>query len=148
MKHDRKFLQRIFQSIDASPLRMTQKRERLLGALIATDRPASAADLRDSAGFPESDLVTVYRTLNAFENIGIVQSIPMEENGYLFELTEPNDHYHHFICRECHLTERLDFCMGEELEKQAQKLGFSEVTHLMEVYGTCKDCQVEPASGS
>jgi len=140
-KHDKGFLQRILQTIEKSPLRMTRKRERLLGALVATERPVSAAELRDNANLPESDLVTVYRTLEAFESIGIVQKIPLEDSGYLFELTEHNDHHHHFVCRECHHTERLDLCMGKQLEEHAQKLGFTEINHLMEVYGLCKDCQ-------
>ena len=135
------FLQRLLESIKKSSLRMTRKRERLLGALVAMDRPVSAAALRDSAGLPESDLVTVYRTLEAFEGIGIVQKIPLEDNGCLFELTELNDHHHHFVCRECHRMERLDFCLGKELEERAEKLGFTEITHLMEVYGLCEDCR-------
>ena len=146
MKHSKGFLQRILQSIEKSPLRMTRKRKCLLEALIATDRPISAAALRDNAGLPESDLVTVYRTLEAFESIGIVQKIPLEESGYLFELTELDDHHHHFVCRECHRTERLDICLGKELEKRAQKLGFTQISHLMEVYGLCKDCQPVPVS--
>ena len=135
------FLQRILQAIKSSPLRMTQKRERLIGALLAIDRPVSAAVLREKAELPETDLVTVYRTLEAFEGIGIIQRVPLEENGCLFELTEPGDHYHHFVCRECHLTERLDLCLSKDLEERAGKLGFTQVTHLMEVYGVCGDCQ-------
>jgi len=122
-------------------LRLTHKRERLLGALVALDRPVSAAALREKADLPESDLVTVYRTLEAFEGIGIVQRIPLEDSGCLFELTEPGDHHHHFVCRQCHQTERLDLCLAEDLEIQARQLGFTNVTHLMEVYGLCEDCQ-------
>lgn len=142
MKHAKGILQRILQVIESAPLRMTRKRERLLAAMVATDRPVSAAALRDKADLPESDLVTVYRTLETFEGIGIIQRIPLEESGSLYELTEPNDHYHHFVCRECHRTERLDLCLGKELEKQAHTLGFTQVAHLMEVYGLCEDCQV------
>ncbi len=141
MKRDKEIFQRIIKSIEESSLRMTKKRERLLGALITIDRPISAADLRDRAGLPESDLVTVYRTLEAFGSIGIIQKIPLEDSGCLFEITEPHDHHHHFVCRECHQTERIDLCLAKELEEQAQKLGFSEITHLMEVYGLCEDCR-------
>ncbi len=147
MKRAKGFLQRIIQAIKRGPLRMTRKRERLLGALLAMDRPVSAAALRDKAGLPESDLVTVYRTLEAFEGVGIIQRIPLEESGCLFELTEPDDHHHHFVCRECHRTERLDLCLAIELEEQARKLGFTQINHLMEVYGLCEDCQPAAASG-
>ena len=141
MKHGKGFLQRILKTLEASSLRMTRKRERLLGTLVAMDRPVAADTLREKAGLPESDLVTVYRTLEAFESIGIVQKIPLEDTGCLFELTEQYDHHHHFVCRQCHHTERLDLCLGEQLEERARNLGFTHITHLMEVYGLCKDCQ-------
>ncbi len=146
MRPNRRFLPRILKAIESGPLRMTRKRERLLGVLVAADRPVTAAVLRDRAGLPESDLVTVYRTLEAFEKIGIVQRIPMEESGYLFELTEPHDHHHHFVCRECHRTERLDLCLANDLEERARKLGFTQINHLLEVYGLCEGCR--PASAS
>jgi len=146
MKRDKGFLQRILKAIEDSPLRMTRKRERLLGALVAMDRPVSAAALREKAALPESDLVTVYRTLEAFAGRGIIQRVPLEDSGCLFELTEPGDHHHHFVCRECHRAERFDLCRAKELEKRAQQLGFTEITHLMEVYGRCQDCRPESAS--
>ncbi|MGB0372948.1 MAG: Fur family transcriptional regulator [Opitutales bacterium] len=144
MSHGDRSRQRILEAIRQAPMRMTRKRERLLSALFYSDRPLSAATLRDNAGLPESDLVTVYRTMDAFEKIGIIQRIPLEENGYIFELTEPHDHHHHFVCRECHKTERIDICIGKQLEERAQKMGFSQVRHLMEVYGICGECRISP----
>ena len=141
MKNGKDLLHRVRQCVEASPLRMTRKRERLLETLVSVDRPIPAAELRDRAGLPAGDLVTVYRTLEAFEGIGILQRIPLEDSGHLFELTEPNDHHHHFVCRECHKTERLDLCLADDLSKQARKLGYTQVTHLMEVYGLCADCR-------
>lgn len=123
-----------------SPLRVTRKRERILDALLAFDRPVSALEVLKCAGLPESDLVTVYRTLEAFESITIVQRIPLESGGHIFELIAPGDHHHHFICRHCNHAERLDLCLMKDFEKKAFQLGFTELTHLMEVYGLCRDC--------
>lgn len=148
MKRDKEFLKLMLNAIENGSLRMTRKRKRLLETLLKLDRPVPASELRDKAGLPESDLVTVYRALEAFEGIGIIQRIPLEESGCLFELTEPQDHHHHFVCRECHRTERLDLCLAQELENQAQRLGFTEVTHLMEVYGFCKECRPASALGT
>lgn len=133
--------QEILECLASSPLRMTRKRYKLLETLSSIDRPVAAAELRDRAGLPESDLVTVYRTLEAFEGIGIIQKILLEDGSYIYELTEPHDHYHHFVCRECHKTARLELCVGRDVEARARKLGFSEVTHIMEVYGVCGDCR-------
>ncbi|MGC9452726.1 MAG: Fur family transcriptional regulator [Oceanipulchritudo sp.] len=135
-------LNKVSERLRTSPLRLTRKRKRILGALMAFEHPVSAAELRNQAQLPESDLVTVYRTLEAFEGIGIVQRIPLDTNGHLFELTAPDDHHHHLLCIKCHKAERIDRCIGGELEEEARKRGFSAVKHVMEVYGICADCAV------
>ena len=61
--------------LKASGGRMTKKREVLLGALLTFDRPASAEEIRERAGLAQSDLVTVYRNLETFENIGMLQRV-------------------------------------------------------------------------
>ncbi len=134
-------LQALLRFIAESPVRLTWKRRHLLEVLSSFDCPVGAARLRDTAGLPEGDLVTVYRTLDTFESIGIVQRIPLESGGDVFELTMPHDRHHHFLCRRCHRTERLDLRIGEQLTAQAHQLGFAEVTHTLEVYGVCKNCQ-------
>ncbi|MGB0145429.1 MAG: Fur family transcriptional regulator [Akkermansiaceae bacterium] len=132
--------QKIRSLLEASPLRMTKKREKVLRTLLTSDRPLSAEELRVQAELSKSDLVTVYRTIEAFVGIGIVQGIPLESGGTIYELTEPGDHFHHFVCRECHKTERLDLCLGHDLEEEATKLGFRDIRHVMEVYGLCGEC--------
>ena len=49
-----------------------------------------------------------------------------------FELTAPNEHYHHPICRECHKTERLDLCVSKAVIGQAEAHGYTQIAHLME----------------
>jgi len=120
--------------------RVTRKRERILEALLGFDRPASAEELRERSGLPETDLVTVYRNLEAFDSVGVLQRIPLENGTHLFELTAPGEHFHHLICRRCHHAERLDVCLGHEVVKKAEAKGYSEIAHFMEVYGLCEDC--------
>ena len=121
--------------------RMTKKREVLLSALLSFDRPASAEEIRERADLSQSDLVTVYRNLETFESIGMLQRVPLENGTQLFELTAPNEHYHHLICRECHKTERLDLCVSEAVIGQAEAHGYTQIAHLMEVYGLCGKCE-------
>ncbi|MEM1058684.1 MAG: Fur family transcriptional regulator [Verrucomicrobiota bacterium] len=141
MKSGQQFLRRLLDCIEDSPLRLTRKRRGLLEVMTSFDRPFLASELLEKARLPTGDLVTIYRTLEAFEGIGIVQRIPLENGGHLFELTEPHDHHHHFVCRQCYRTERLDLCLANDLEKRARRLGFSDITHTMEVYGLCADCR-------
>jgi len=131
----------VMQRLRAEGGRMTKKRERILDALLSFDRPASAEELRERAELPASDLVTVYRNLDAFDSVGVLQRIPLENGTQLFELTSPGEHFHHLICRECHRAERLDVCVGAEVVRKAKAKGFSELAHIMEVYGICEDCE-------
>jgi Fe2+ or Zn2+ uptake regulation protein len=140
---ENRFYQTVVKRLKARGGRMTRKRDQLLRALSTMDRPASAEAIREYSQLPKSDLVTVYRNLEAFESLGVLQRIPMENGTQLFELTSPDEHYHHLICRECHRTERLDLCVGREVTRKAKKLGFSQVAHLMEVYGICAECRSE-----
>lgn len=131
----------VSERLQASPLRLTKKRSRILEALLSFDRPESALAVRERAELPETDLVTVYRTMEAFESIGILQKVPLENGGHLFELIQPGDHHHHFVCRECHKAERLEICLFHDLEKKAKQLGFVKIAHIMEIYGLCPECQ-------
>lgn len=130
----------IISRLKASGGRMTKKRELVLGALFTMDRPASAEEIRERAELPGSDLVTVYRNLETFEQLGVLQRVPLENGKQLFELTAPDEHYHHLICRECHKTERLDVCVSKEVVNKAKSHGYSQIAHVMEVYGLCQDC--------
>lgn len=130
----------VIERLKASGGRMTKKRERVLGALFTVDRPASAEEIRQRAELPPSDLVTVYRNLETFEGLGVLQRVPLENGTQLFELTAPDEHYHHLICRECHKAERLDVCVSHEVVNKAKSHGYSQIAHVMEVYGLCEDC--------
>ncbi|MBC8189538.1 MAG: transcriptional repressor [Puniceicoccaceae bacterium] len=134
-------LDTVLSRLKASGGRMTKKRELVLGALLTMDRPASAEEVRERAELPESDLVTVYRNLETFESLGVLQRVPLENGTQLFELTAPDEHFHHLICRQCHKAERLDVCVGHEVVSKAKARGYSQIAHLMEVYGICEECE-------
>tara|TARA_B100001057_G_scaffold498131_1_gene604230 strand:- start:588 stop:1019 length:432 start_codon:yes stop_codon:yes gene_type:complete len=128
-------------SLKKERLRITEPRKALLQLLDGAPKPLSAEELHDALGAEEFDLVTIYRNLDAFENAGIVNRIPTESGKSLYELNAEQHHYHHIICRKCHRTEKLDTCEIEKLEKLASDLGYSEVTHVLELYGVCETCR-------
>ncbi len=128
-------------SLKRERLRITEPRKALLQLLDGVSKPLSADELHEALGSEEFDLVTIYRNLDAFENAGIVNRIPTESGKSLYELNAEQHHYHHIICRKCHCTEKLNTCEIEKLEKLATDLGYSEVTHVLELYGVCETCR-------
>ena len=128
-------------SLKKERLRITEPRKALLQLLVGVSKPLSADELHEALGAGEFDLVTIYRNLDAFENTGIVNRMPTESGKSLYELNAEQHHYHHIICRKCHRTEKLDTCEVVKLEKLASDLGYSEVTHVLELYGVCETCR-------
>ena len=130
----------ITEALKQNGARMTRKRTQILKAMESFNRPATAEEIREQAGLPATDLVTVYRNPDAFEAIHALQRIPLENGTQLFELTAPGEHYHHLICRSCHKAERIDLCVGKDVERRAKVKGYTQIAHLLEVYGFCEAC--------
>lgn len=128
-------------SLKKERYRITEPRKALLRLLIESKKPLSAEEAHASLGSDKYDLVTVYRNLETFESAGVALRIPTESGKSLFELNAEEHHHHHIICRKCHKAEKLDHCEMEKLEELATKLGFTEVTHVLELYGVCDECR-------
>ncbi len=128
-------------SLKKDRYRITEPRKALLRLLIDSHKPLSAEDAHIALGVENHDLVTVYRNLEIFESAGIATRIPTESGKSLYELNAEEHHHHHIICRKCHKAEKLDHCEIEKLENLATKLGFTEVTHVLELYGVCGECR-------
>lgn len=50
-------------------------------------------------------------------------------------------HHHHLVCRQCGRTVEVE---GPTVEAWAAAIagehGFTDISHTMEVFGTCRDC--------
>ena len=133
--------------IEAAVLRMKEKAMRvtsprlvMLKILAAAKQPLSAEQVHEAAGDDKLDLVTVYRSLGAMDDAGIVQRHPLERGRSLYALVSPGHHHHHVICRRCGRIDRLPGCDTSRLEAAARTKGYAELTHIMEIYGICPAC--------
>jgi Fur family ferric uptake transcriptional regulator len=133
--------------IEAAVLRMKEKAMRvtsprlvMLKVLAAAKRPLSAEQIYEAAGDDKLDLVTIYRSLGAMDDAGIVQRHPLERGRSLYALVSPGHHHHHVICRRCGRIDRLPGCDTSRLEAAARTKGYAQLTHIMEVYGICPAC--------
>ena len=121
-------------------LRVTEQRKAILEVLASADSPMSAEETFAQLPSESCDLVTAYRCLEQFEKINVVQRGVRENGTKVYCIGHGDDHHHHLTCRNCGRTERIDLCMGEELEETAKSFGFVEIAHVMEVFGTCPSC--------
>lgn len=98
------------------------------------------------AALPESgcDLATIYRSMHLLEKMGMVQRFDFGDGAARFELIGAgNDgHHHHLVCTKCSEVVEIQECFPREIEKRiAAANGFKAVTHKLEFFGICPDCQ-------
>jgi Fur family transcriptional regulator, ferric uptake regulator len=88
------------------------------------------------------DRATVYRTIELFEKLGIVNRIwhGFKHQVELSEIFTP--HHHHALCQNCGKT--IDIASPElenALTTLAKKHGFLSLNHSVELAGYCSACQ-------
>lgn len=88
-------------------------------------------------------IATVYRTLNLFEELGIVNKQEFTENAYTYELKDSdNDHHDHIICKYCGKIIEDEFLDRSKIAKSLHdQYDFDLDYYSLRIYGTCSDCQ-------
>ncbi|HVN23897.1 MAG TPA: Fur family transcriptional regulator [Syntrophorhabdales bacterium] len=86
-------------------------------------------------------LPTVYRNLEELSACGVLIKILHPDRRLYYYFCPKSHHHHHFVCISCRKVEDLSFCGMELINKEVKKdLKGAVVSHLMQVYGHCKDC--------
>lgn len=122
---------------------MTRQGAAVESVLSATSGFRSAQDLHAELRTQGSSvgLTTVYRHLTQMVEAGTVDMLHTDAGEAVYRLCSSEDHHHHVVCRECGATVEVD---GPEVERWARAVaasaGFTDVSHTIEVFGTCADC--------
>lgn len=128
---------------DETPVRNTRQRSAVLDALSATDEFRSAQQLHDElrhAGV-RVGLATVYRTLQTLADAGQVDTLRTAEGEVHYRQCAATEHHHHLVCVSCGKTVELSADAVEAWAAQvAASYGFRDVSHHLELFGTCSDC--------
>jgi Fur family transcriptional regulator, ferric uptake regulator len=93
---------------------------------------------------PEIGLATVYRTLQLFEDIGIIYKHNFDDGCNRYEIADPKQdhHHHHLICLSCGDVSEVEGDLLEELENEVEaKKGFHITNHTLKFFGYCKKCK-------
>lgn len=130
---------------DANPVtgvRATKQRSAISGLLDDTDEFRSAQELHEELRRRGEGigLTTVYRTLQALADAGSVDVLRNDSGESVYRRCS-SGHHHHLVCRSCGATVEVE---GPAVERWAQAVAaeheFTEVSHTVEVFGTCKTC--------
>jgi Fur family ferric uptake transcriptional regulator len=123
-------------------LKSTKLRLAVVQVLMDTRVGLSHQDLSNALTV-EFDRVTLFRTLNTFEDIGIVHKIMDAQGTAKYAYTLPNDlhnnaNHAHFICSTCGQI----FCLNDTftLNDIAVPEGFTKNNMEVQVKGICNKC--------
>jgi Fe2+ or Zn2+ uptake regulation protein len=134
--------------LEQNGYRLTKPLTAVIGVMAASTRALSPMEVFDTAreSYPKLGLVTVYRSLEKLEEIGLVQRVhqPDECSSYIAARA---GHQHLLICQSCGLTR---YFSGDNLETLIsaveQETGFAIQAHWLQLFGLCENCQSARAS--
>jgi Fur family ferric uptake transcriptional regulator len=123
--------------------RNTRQRAEVLALLETTDGFRSAQQLH--AALREQGagvgLTTVYRTLQLLSDAGEVDQMRLPDGEQMYRRCGRGGHHHHLVCRSCGRTVEVEGPAVEHwAQEQAERHGFVDVDHTLEIVGTCADC--------
>ena len=126
-------------------VRSTRQRTAVADVLGRVDGFRSAQELHDLLRHEGASigLTTVYRHLQALSDAGQVDVLRTDDGEAVYRRCPTDAHHHHLLCRSCGRSVDVE---GPEVEAWAATVaaehGFSDVTHTVEVFGTCGGCAV------
>ena len=122
--------------------RATRQRAAVAAVLDQVDDFRSAQELHDLLKHRGDSvgLTTVYRTLQGLADAGEIDVMRPPGGEHLYRRCSQG-HHHHLVCRSCGRAVEVE---GPAVESWAQRVagehGFADVSHTMEIFGTCPEC--------
>jgi Fur family ferric uptake transcriptional regulator len=126
--------------------RATRQRTAVARLLEEIDEFRSAQELHVELQARGEDvgLTTVYRTLQSLADADELDVLRIDSGEAVYRRCSDR-HHHHLVCRVCGHTVEVDGPAVERwTRKVAQENGFSDVSHTVEVFGTCASCARRP----
>lgn len=121
---------------------VTRQRLMVFSVLQESKQPMSTVELTNK--LPSLDKVSVYRTVDLYEKIGLVHRV---WHGFKskIELSEAfSPHHHHFTCTVCgNIIALKSETLETELHKFEAEHGFELKYHSVELSGHCQECRTK-----
>jgi Fur family ferric uptake transcriptional regulator len=124
--------------------RITRQGLAVLGIVGRSENFRSAQDIHAElrAAGETVGLTTVYRHLALLTDDGQIDSLQSADGELVYRRCHTGHHHHHVVCRQCGRGSEVELPDLEQwAESTAHGLGYSDVTHTVEIFGTCAICR-------
>jgi Fur family transcriptional regulator, peroxide stress response regulator len=131
----------VVETLKDKGLRVTPQRCAVYANLLRrTDHPTVEQLLRDlNQSFPISSQATVYSSLQALQNAGLVREVLLEEGVSRYDANVTP--HHHFRCRCCGSIEDISWSALPPLSLLGLRSGLKVEGYEVTVNGVCDRCQ-------
>jgi Fur family transcriptional regulator, ferric uptake regulator len=123
--------------------KVTPQRRIIIEEIIGSHEHQTPAAIHErvKTAHPGIGLVTIYRTLEILEELGLICETHAGHSCRSYLMRESTGHHHHLICSDCGKVVDFADCSLEDLEnKLMEKSGFRIKSHLLEFLGQCRQC--------
>ncbi len=141
-------LEQACAKLKSAGLRITQPRIAIISAMISRGQPTSIEQIHGDLAAGSCDLVTVYRCLAAFEEIGLVRRSFFLNGTSLYQIQLGELNRYRVVCKSTNRVDEIDPATANDLRTAIQKTeellraqGYENVSHVVEFFG------VAPAAG-
>ena len=130
-------------SLQDSGCRLTAPRRAIVSIVANSPRALDAIEIYDLGRdeHPRLGLVTVYRTLEKLEQLGLVQRVHQPDGCNMY-LRAPEGHEHLLLCKSCG---QMEYFRGDDLTKliddTSRRSGYQIQEHWLQLFGLCANCQ-------
>jgi Fe2+ or Zn2+ uptake regulation protein len=121
----------------------TRARRAVVQAVCEAQTGATPADLlaRGRSVHAHLGQVTVYRTLEILEQLGLVRKLH-QDDGCSSYAASSRGHAHHVICRTCRAAVEFEGCrIDGVLREVSARTGYKVESHFLELFGICPACR-------
>ena len=137
----------IIKIIQQSPYKLTPQREKIVEILVENDEQHLSAEelyfiLKEKT--PDIGIATVYRTLDIFYELKILEKISFNNGVSKYHLRQSVDDelHHHLICTNCNNIEKVSNPIFNKLiEYMKKEYSFEVQDNSLSFYGTCAKCK-------
>ena len=121
--------------------RITSARRALVAALLSADRHVTADDLAEEVqrSHPDVHQSTIYRTLDALEELGVVDHVHLGHGRAVYHLAD--EVHQHLVCERCGgVTEVPEELFDDLAGTLRARYGFTLRSNHFAVLGRCGAC--------
>jgi Fe2+ or Zn2+ uptake regulation protein len=132
------------ERLESNGYRLTAARRAVVEVIASSRRLLTPFDVFELArrAYPRLGLVTVYRSLEKLEELGLVQRVHRPSGCQAF-VAAFSGHQHLLICQDCG---RAEFFSGEDdrmeslMAQVGRQSGYQVREHWLQLFGLCENC--------